>query len=514
MEETGIPEAVEAKPSFLEGDNVAINIIDTSGDDMTINIDSCQFDNIFPAEPLQSNTAPISYDSVSTENMAINELVNLSELNDLMISQLESTKWMSYIKSQIDSDHAFVMSDQVLPISKAAKSVLSRTTYQHINYNEIANSDLKECTSESYESDHEIDYDETDIDAATSAEEQSTALKMYITNVSTMALNSMNKNNLIESEGYTFFKKLKSNPIEFLHSSAFNKIRHCRDESNLTENEKFIKKNSSAWHPLKQRFIFTIPEYSPNLLTTQKYRCAGCGLFFIKALIKKTLYCNYYGLYFCECCYEGKELPIPSRIISTWNFKQFPVSDIAYNFLMKNKDKPIFDLNKLDITLYERVKRLQQFRNLRYQLTHLWQFVKICDDARSLKIYDNTLEDAFQKLPQYYLELNMDLYSLADFSRIGTKQIIMYIKPMISEGIKHAERCSKCQLMSFTCEKCHSPDYLFPFQVDKTARCKECGCLFHINCYNEQKTFSCPKCKRIRTHQSRFEKVLDFNEDE
>ena len=87
----------------------------------------------------------------------------------------------------------------------------------------------------------------------------------------------------------------------------------------------------------------------------QHFRCAGCGLKVTPNLSKRFRYCEYLGKYFCTSCHQNKLSHIPSKILSKWDFKKYPVSDFAKELLKKIHRDPLFNVEDISPNLYNNV---------------------------------------------------------------------------------------------------------------------------------------------------------------
>lgn len=54
--------------------------------------------------------------------------------------------------------------------------------------------------------------------------------------------------------------------------------------------------------------------------------------------------CAFTGNYFCEDCMSPEAIPIPARIIHNWDFKIYPVSQKAFNYIQEIHGHPTIDL--------------------------------------------------------------------------------------------------------------------------------------------------------------------------
>ncbi|KAL3079887.1 hypothetical protein niasHS_014169 [Heterodera schachtii] len=269
------------------------------------------------------------------------------------------------------------------------------------------------------------------------------------------------------------------------------------------------------WRPPKKEFIY---EHSKPMdfitqLALQKHRCAGCGLKLDHVYVKRTLYCHYFSKLFCQCCHQGTKTRIPALILHEWNFKEYPVSDIALKFLLDNADQPVFDVRLVNPGLYRRAKNLRKFRKLRVKISHMLPFVQMCKLAAEL-MTENGMT-MFASVPKRFLSLeSVDVYSLLDFERIANKNLIELVEPLASRGAAHIENCERCRQNAFLCQVCmDNNDLLFPFQTERCYRCDGCGSLTHWKCYRKvpndgqaEGEVRCEKCERIRRKKCRLQR--------
>uniref|UniRef100_A0A0K0DWJ9 DUF4206 domain-containing protein n=1 Tax=Strongyloides stercoralis TaxID=6248 RepID=A0A0K0DWJ9_STRER len=447
---------------------------------------------------------------------------NYIDLIDFMINKMESKRWDMYIKKNNiyneNNDEReydiknFRNEDEDLYLIENKSNEENVYEYEKLFDNSFSSNNQDE---------EDRDGNCHNIEDIYIKEEDQTSKKFMgiIKNVSQVFLN--NYKNIYKDQDelsieLEYFKKLTMSP-EIVFKK---KIIENEDNSNETffmDTEKMVIKNSQVWSPLKGRFIFKIPSSNYNfweVLAKQNHRCPGCGFYFTKLYAKRAQYCNYYELLFCQCCFQGTQLSIPGNILYNWNFKLLSVSDHAFNFLMKYRHVPVFNIKLINENLYNKVKRLRQMRDLRYQLTHLWEYIKICSIAKKEESPYGELDTVLRDIPKRFLEPNIDLYALSDFGKIASKQLILYYRPIVCFMRKHVENCFHCRERAFFCECCrNNTEYLFPFQVEKIARCTKCGGLFHLKCYEDKLLingfFECPKCKRIEDRQELLERSFN-----
>jgi len=157
------------------------------------------------------------------------------------------------------------------------------------------------------------------------------------------------------------------------------------DEIYTVDGKRIRLRGSAIWAPPKRKFIFDLPEVrDPQAqLTLQHYRCAGCGMRLTRLYARRAKLCSYYNKLFCQCCFVGEKSKIPARILHQWNFKEYPVSDLAFRFLSEHEDHPVYNVNAVNPDLFKKVKNLKRVRMLRVKASHMWQYIRLCRDSEN-----------------------------------------------------------------------------------------------------------------------------------
>ncbi|KAK0406672.1 hypothetical protein QR680_018725 [Steinernema hermaphroditum] len=299
-------------------------------------------------------------------------------------------------------------------------------------------------------------------------------------------------------------------PQKLLPMPSSSDVVVSPDEIYTPDGKRILLRGTTSWAPPKKKFIFREPPYAVqrDMIETQNFRCAGCGMKLDKVYIKRTRYCNYYGKWFCQVCHQGAKHRIPAKIIKSWDFQAYPVSDIAFNFLSENVYQPVFDIGAIDGSLYVRNKQMRRLQQIRLKLAHLWSYISVCKVAQRTVTESGNLKTMFTSLPQRYLLLNqVEVYSLADLEQVYTKNLQQSLEPVVRYGELHVESCEECRHRGYFCELCQFSELLFPFHIDKVERCGDCGALVHMKCYKkmrkENPQITCTKCERRRFHDQR-----------
>uniref|UniRef100_A0A1I7RRH6 DUF4206 domain-containing protein n=2 Tax=Bursaphelenchus xylophilus TaxID=6326 RepID=A0A1I7RRH6_BURXY len=267
-----------------------------------------------------------------------------------------------------------------------------------------------------------------------------------------------------------------------------------------------------AWKPLRRKFIFDLeePKDCQTLLKEQNNCCGGCGRKMDKIYERRARICYYYNKLFCQCCHRGAKSRIPARILHQWNFKEYPVCDVAESFLRENESLPVYDVYAIEPGLTLKVKNLRKVRRTRLVISHLWQFIQLCPRSTDIETKNGILRTMFESIPPRFRRLDeVCVYSLLDFERIENGNLLEMLEPLERRGIEHVVSCNICEQRGFLCQICMQPsDIIFPFQIDKISRCEGCGSLSHKKCYNRwMKKYSilrCGRCERLRKKRFRL----------
>jgi len=256
------------------------------------------------------------------------------------------------------------------------------------------------------------------------------------------------------------------------------------------------------WAPPRPQIIFSPHAFVKRKIQLQRqhFRCAGCGLKVTPSLSKRFRYCEYLGKYFCTSCHQNKLAVIPSKILSKWDFKKYPVSDFAKDLLKKIYRDPLFNISDVAPSLYQNVRALSLIRSLRLQLHHVKKFLITCRHAES---YQNELD----KLSMHLCD-DPHAYSLDDLIQVKNGELQILLKNILNDGISHIkEKCLLCSSKGFVCEICQDGnDILYPFDLKRVSICHECKTCYHRNCFVEGK---CGRCERISARKKLLEEPAE-----
>ncbi|KAG8184381.1 hypothetical protein JTE90_004553 [Oedothorax gibbosus] len=268
-----------------------------------------------------------------------------------------------------------------------------------------------------------------------------------------------------------------------------------------TIEEEYIEKTrlrgNFEWAPPRPQIIFIIlPTLKrKDIMERQKFRCAGCGMKIEKKYVSRFRYCNYFGKYFCQCCHNNNLAYIPGRILWKWDFTKHYVSKFAYELLDQMYSDPLFNVEDINVKLYQKVRQLDQCRLLRKQLFHLKDFMITCRKAEGI-------QDLLDK-QHPHMTHEPHMYSLGDLVQVKAGDLVKHLRYLVNPCLEHIKQCLLCQAKGFICEICgKDKDIIFTFQLDRVVVCQVCGSCFHRSCF---RNIRCPRCVRIDERKKRVQ---------
>nr|XP_032834510.1 run domain Beclin-1-interacting and cysteine-rich domain-containing protein-like isoform X2 [Petromyzon marinus] len=259
---------------------------------------------------------------------------------------------------------------------------------------------------------------------------------------------------------------------------------------------------SGGWKPPPPQIIFHMhPKLSKKeILTSQNYRCAGCGRSVEPGFLGRVRFCEYSGGYFCACCHVGSRAALPALVLRRWDFSARPVSEHGRELLSRAAGDPLCDVGALHPGLYTRVRALRGVRDLREQLFHMKNLLKTCRFA-------TRVVDRFDEEPGHLSE-RVHLYSLRDLVHVKSGSLAQRLAELLHVGLTHVNNCELCQAKGFICEFCHNDnDILHPFQLARCRQCDECRACFHRSCFLP--SLPCPRCQRRRSRREEMDRRDD-----
>lgn len=105
-------------------------------------------------------------------------------------------------------------------------------------------------------------------------------------------------------------------------------------------------------------------------------------------------------------CISETQITIPARIIHNWDFKTYPVSQKAFNYLNEIKDHPTIDFKILNPHIYDVVDDMRDLQVLRNQLNFLRAYLYTCREP--------IIEELQKKMwPREYMYEHVHQYSVS-----------------------------------------------------------------------------------------------------
>ncbi|KAK6733114.1 hypothetical protein RB195_017090 [Necator americanus] len=265
-------------------------------------------------------------------------------------------------------------------------------------------------------------------------------------------------------------------------------------DSDDADEENSSRKQSDAVSEQVTALITTIPREIG--LDSQDFRCPMCRKS-IGAAFSKYGVCGIDGLYYCnDCMRAGGEMPIPSRVLRSWDWKQRPVSDRGRAFIEANQDTPIIRIDQHNPSLYEHVPVMKTIKVLREQLQIASMYLFNCRESIA--------EDFKRRVwPRDHLYNDINAYSISDLILLHNGQLEKQVRGFLKHAVDHVMHCSLCRQKGFICEMCEAPEVIYPFETETTYRCQRCFSVFHSECATKME--DCPKCVRRAKYEIRQE---------
>lgn len=257
-------------------------------------------------------------------------------------------------------------------------------------------------------------------------------------------------------------------------------------------------RETEDWAPPRFQIIFNVhPSPKRDLaLVAQDFLCAGCGTPIEPKFVKRLRYCEYLGKYFCHCCHSYAEACIPARILTSWDFRKYQVSNFSKRLLDIIWHQPVINLLNVGHSLLGKVKELDRVKEIQEQLFHIKKLLKTCRFAES------TLQ-VFKQVPSHLTD-EYHIFSLDDLVKIKKGLLVSSLKYVLRTSLAHVARCELCQGKGFICEFCQNPSVIFPFQTATCRRCSACKACFHKECFRSSQ---CPRCARNTARRSLLENL-------
>ncbi|KAK1357844.1 PX domain-containing protein [Heracleum sosnowskyi] len=247
-----------------------------------------------------------------------------------------------------------------------------------------------------------------------------------------------------------------------------------------------------------------------QILEAQHYTCLGCHKHFddgktrIRDLVQtlgwgKPRLCEYSGQLFCASCHTNETAVLPARVLHSWDFTPYPVSQMAKYYLDSIHDQPMLCVSAVNPLLFSKVPALQLVTNVRKRIGAMLPYVR-CPFRRTIFIGLGSR--------RYLLESNdfFALRDLIDLSRGVFAALPVMVENVSKKILEHiTEQCLVCCDVGVPCnarQACEDPSSLFfPFQEGEVERCRSCKVVFHKPCF--KKIATCPCGAHIKLDETK-----------
>lgn len=226
-------------------------------------------------------------------------------------------------------------------------------------------------------------------------------------------------------------------------------------------------------------------------LHAQSFTCVDCDK---KIDLNSSRLCHYDGRHYCRDCHTGSDLlPIPARILRSWDFTPKPVSKSSLQKICYIRTKPVlFNLFQLNSMLYGFIDRLVEIKEIRQRIQSMLKYLDVCGQPNKPYLIP---------VPKHFLNGELlNFFTLNDLLDIN--QVYDLLNQLQSTLETHIVRkCESCRGKGFYCELCKDPhDVLYPFSKNG-ASCSRCHTVYHKNCFHRKKK-NCPRCVRLSEKRS------------
>ena len=284
----------------------------------------------------------------------------------------------------------------------------------------------------------------------------------------------------------------------YLQSSV--SCRECAYSAHLACLEGVTRECVAAKVRAQPDFILDIcPEKS---LPSLRFRCVECDrrLSWTNPDSQPRL-CDYTGLSFCPSCHWGASAVTPARVLHNWDFQPQPVSQAAGQYLHLMHTKPVINVTRENPKLLAVVHNLQLVHALREKVIVMKKYLVVCRIAAEKKLLLH-LSDR-----QHFVD-GAAYYSMQDLMDIESGALVDYLHAKTELFAEHIRTCVLCVAKGFVCEICNEEgekkaEVIFPFE-DGSSACKECGAVFHRQCFKTVP--GCPRCERKKRRDNNSDK--------
>lgn len=235
----------------------------------------------------------------------------------------------------------------------------------------------------------------------------------------------------------------------------------------------------------------------------QDFCCADCDR---EIDLGNSRLCHYDGRYYCYNCHSGSDVvPIPARVLRSWDFTPKPVSKLSLQKICFIRTKPVlFNLFQINSMLYGFIDRLIEIKQIREQIQSMLKYLRVC--GQPSKPHLGTI-------PKHFLDGNLlNYFTFNDLLDINyVFDILNDLQLLLEQHI--VRRCESCRGKGYYCELCKDPhDVLYPFSKNG-ASCSKCQTVYHKNCFHRKKK-NCPRCQRLNSKLRESGSSSSFSADQ
>lgn len=245
------------------------------------------------------------------------------------------------------------------------------------------------------------------------------------------------------------------------------------------------KKNPYDGHYFDETLL--IMKICPEIgLHAQNFACVDCD----KGIdLSNSRLCHYDGRYYCQACHSGSDLvPIPARVLRSWDFTPKPVSRQSLQKICFLRTRPVlFNLFQINSMLYGFIDRLIEIKHIREQIQSMLRYLEVCGQPD---------KPSLTAIPKHFLDGNLlNYFTLNDLLDINhVYDLLSNLQAALEMHI--VRQCESCRGKGYYCELCKDPhDVLYPFSKS-SASCSKCLTVYHKNCFHRKKK-NCPRCHRL-----------------
>ena len=301
-------------------------------------------------------------------------------------------------------------------------------------------------------------------------------------------------------------KKEEPQRKEEQHAASFADMASWKGKQQQEQSTNVKKRSLSTTLSKKQELKQTnvqeeedFPLYTPHPVLpvpSSPVTCPSCQTIVPpkKFLRTNVRFCHFTGQWYCRACHKGRTSLVPAHVVSNWNFKKFPVNELAFEEIMGGLDSPVIDMATANAKLYHNLPEFKKIRLLRGKMTIMAEFIFLCEQSERLVGMAGGRAHFFG---------TGDYYSLNDLVGLKGGGLVAELEDLLRKYRDHVSKCEGCQSRGNSCGECDNEELLFPFGDvgGGKRRCAGCGHVFHHKCYEmlEATRAECKNCGQMVT---------------